>query len=182
MDWTDLTQRMVAASRASFSDLMAIRRGERFYAFILYTDGDCYTVLPSANSIEKHHEKISKEGIEDAKNAAGYKWYFGEWAYEAWQDGEFTEICRDLSVASQLACEKGEFPAFRRQVHASMIKALAVLGGEGFFDPPRSASKELVVYVSSTDHEESIELENMSARILNSPEVHAEFIKRYPVG
>ncbi len=176
MDWVDLTERIVAASRISFSDLMDQRRRETFYAFILYTDGDCYTVLPSANSIEKHNEKMSRSSVSDTKERAGYQWSIGEWAYEAWKDDGFEEICQDLSVACQSACEAGTFPEFRQQVHASMVKALALLDKEGFFGPARS---EVVIFISSTDGDECFDLENWSARLLNPPEIHDEFLKRY---
>lgn len=178
MDWIDLTKRMVAASRISFSDLMAQRKGESFYAFILYTDGDCYTVLPSANSIERHQEKISREGIDDPQNTAGYQWSIGEWAYEAWKDEGFEGICRELSAASQSACETGSFAEFQQKVHASMVKALALLDGEGFFGPLRN---KVVLFISSTDGDESMALENKSAKFLNSPEIYEAFLKRYVV-
>lgn len=176
MDWVDLAERIVAASRSSFSDLMEQRKAESFYAFILYTDEDCYTVSPSANSIERHDEKVSRAGVDDPREMAGYKWSIGEWAYEAWKGDAFEAICRDLSDASQSACETGTFHEFRQQVHSSMIKALASLDGEGFFGSARSG---IVLFISSSDSDEAIEVENRSAQVLNSPEVHAEFVKRY---
>lgn len=176
MDWVDLTERIVAASRAAFSDLMEQRRAEGFYAFILYTDADCYTVLPSANSIEKHKEKISRAGVGVPGEMAGYKWSIGEWAYEAWRGDAFEAICQDLSEASQSACKTGTFHEFRQQVHTSMTKALASLDGEGFFGSLRNG---IVIFISSSDADEAIEMENRSAQILNSPEVHGEFLKRY---
>ncbi|WP_313915174.1 DUF4303 domain-containing protein [Tahibacter sp.] len=176
MNLDDLTERAIAAARTSFSDLMEKKKGEAFYAFILYTDADCYTVLPSANSIEKYREKIAKRGVDDPKRMAGYKWSIGEWAYESWKAEAFDAICEDLSEASQSACEAGTFPGFRQQVHSSMIEALASLDAEGFFGSMRSG---IVIFVSSSDYDESIELENRSAQRLNSPEVYAEFLKRY---
>lgn len=178
VDWPSLTERIACASRASFSDLIGRGTGERFYAFILYTDADCYTVLPSANSIEKHLEKMSREGISDPKNLAGYKWSIGEWTYEAWHDEGFHEICEALSVASQSAYENGAFPAFRQQVHASMIKALALLDGEGFFE---SLPHRPVLFISSSDHDEAIDLENDSARQLNPPDLFREFLARFDI-
>lgn len=176
MYWAELTERIIVASRVSFSDLIQQRKGESFYAFILYTDADCYTVLPSANSIEKHKEKIAREGAEGPKELAGYKWSIGEWAYESWKAEAFDAVCEDLSEASQSACEAGAFAEFRQQVHASMIKALASLDEEGFFGSIRSG---IVIFVSSSDYDESIELENRSALMLNSPDVYEKFLKRY---
>lgn len=176
MDWVDLTERIVAASRVAFSDLIEQRKGEGFYAFILYTDADCYTVLPSANSIERHQEKVLRRGVDDPKRMAGYKWSIGEWAYEAWKGEAFDAICKDLSEASQSACEAGNFPEFRQQVHSAMIKALATLDGEEFFGSLRN---EIVIFISSSDYDESIGMENASAKILNPPEVYEGFLRRY---
>lgn len=179
VDWVALTEKILAASRISFSDLMKQKKDESFYAFILYTDGDCYTVLPSANSVEKLDEKLTRRGVDDPKRAAGYRWSIGEWAYEAWKDDAFEQICEDLSAASQAACEADTFPEFKQQVHASMIKALSLLDEEGFFGARRDAA---VIFISSSDYDESIDLENRSAKILNPPEVYAAFVKRYVVG
>jgi len=178
MDWAELTERVATASRASFSDLLRQQGGERFYAFVLYTDADCYTVLPSANSIEKHEEKIGRARVEDSQGMAGYRWSIGEWAYESWKGDAFDAICEDLSAASQSACEAGTFPEFQQQVHAAMIEALASLDREGFFD---SIREDIVLFVSSSDYDESIALENRSAQVLNSAEVFAAFLKRYLV-
>lgn len=178
VDWIDLTERMVAASRVSFADVMERKMGERFYAFILYTDGDCYTVVPSANSIDQHQQKLAKHGIDDPQNMAGYKWSIGEWAYEAWKAEAFDAICQDVSAASQSAYENAAFPEFRQQLHACMINALAVLDAEGFFGPRRN---EMVLFISSTDQDEAIHLENSSAQSLNPPEIYEEFLKRYAV-
>jgi hypothetical protein len=98
MNWDTLTQDIIAASKISFSDLLRRHGAEKFYAFILYTDNDCYAVLPSANSIERHNEKISKRNVIDQKNIAGYKWHIGEWAYEAWGEDGFNKICTALST------------------------------------------------------------------------------------
>lgn len=176
MDWNALTARIIAASRVAFLDLIYQERGASFYAFILYTDVDCYTVLPSANSIEKHDERVAKEGVEDPSEIAGYKWSIGEWAYEAWNSEAFCAISHDLSAASQVASRQGVFSDFRERVHSAMIKAMSSLGEEGVFSPLRA---QVVFFISSSDYDESFEMENRSAQILNPPAVYAEFLNRY---
>lgn len=176
MDWNALTQRLILASRESFSSLMAEQSTASFYAFILYTDADCYTVLPSANSIEKHEEKIGKEGVEDSSEIAGFKWAIGEWAYEAWNGQAFAAISDDLSNASQKASQQGRFAEFREQLHLAMVKAMSALRDEGIFDRFKDRA---VLFISSSDYEESFEIENWSAQILNAPSMHADFLKRY---
>lgn len=155
---------------------MAEESTASFYAFILYTDADCYTVLPSANSIEKHEEKIGKEGVEDSSEIAGFKWAIGEWAYEAWNGQAFAAISDDLSNASQKASQQGRFAEFREQLHLAMGKAMSALRDEGIFDRFKDRA---VLFISSSDYEESFEIENWSAQILNAPSMHAGFLKRY---
>lgn len=178
MDLAGLTESIIVASRNSFSALIDQREGERFYAFIPYTDADCYTVLPSANSIEKHEEKIAREGVEDPAEMAGFKWSIGEWAYESWKAEAFNAISRDLSAASQSACESGTFPEFRQQVHAAMTKALSSLDEEGFFGALRN---QIALFISSSDYDESIDMENRSAQVLNTAENYEAFLRRYVV-
>jgi len=172
MKWDNLIRDVVAASRISFSDLLDQHKGEKFYAFILYTDNDCYTILPSANSVEKYNEKIlnSPEGM------AAYKWYIGEWSYEAWKGDEFDKICKELSVASQLAYENGLFEEFKKNVHLCMINALLLLDREGFFGHTKD---DIVLFISSSEYDEAKDLEDRSAKVLNSPEVYDKFLKRY---
>lgn len=175
-DWAALTKRIVASSRIAFSDLIAKERGASFYAFILYTDADCYTALPSANSIEKHEEKIAKEGVEDSSEIAGFKWAIGEWANEAWNAQAFAAISDDLSNASRKASQQGRFAEFRQQLHLAMVKAMSTLRDEGIFDRFKDRA---VLFISSSDYEESFEIENWSAQILNAPSIYADFLNRY---
>lgn len=178
-DWSALTGRIAAAARISFADLIAQKNAESLYAFVLYTDADCYTVLPSANSLEKFNGKMIRDDVSDPGEMAGYQWSIGEWAYEAWKDEAFDPICRELSAASQAAWTAGSFAGFRQQVHAAMIQALAALDAEGLFGAARN---EAVLFISSTDYDEAIALENRSAEILNSAERYARFLRRFAVG
>jgi hypothetical protein len=176
VDWPALTGSIAAAARISFGDLLTRADRETFYAFALYTDADAYTVLPTANSVEKFNDTVVRAGVEDARGRAGYRWSIGEWAYEAWQSDAFQAICEELSAASQRACEAGTFTEFRQCVHGCMIDALASLDAGGLFAAIR---ERIVLFVSSSDADEAFDLENRSARVLNSAAVCAEFLKRY---
>lgn len=88
---------------------------------------------------------------------------------------EFEAICRNLSAASQEAYQGGTFSEHRERVHASMIRALSSLDEEGFFAP---TCDHAVLFISSSDHDESMEMESVSAQILNPPSMYAEFLRR----
>ena len=176
MDYIKFTKDLAAAAKISFNELIKQNKHETFYAFILYTDSDCYTVLPSANSIEKYTEKVAKKGITDPKRMVGYKWYIGEWAYESYGANNFNEVCRNLSTESQAANSNGSFLDFKKNIHACMINALSQIDKEGFFGSNRD---NVVLFISSTDYDESLELEDYSAKILNNKEIYDLFINRY---
>ena len=176
MNFDNLRNEIIKSAKLSFSDLIATHPGENFYSFILYTDEDCYTVLPSANSEKAFLEKIAKRGVSDPKKAAGYKWSIGEWAYEAWMGDAFDDICESLANASSDAAENGDFEQFRASTHKAMIDALKVIDAEGFFGDMR---KDMVLFISSSDYYEAMKLKDMSAKALNSADTYDRFTRRF---
>lgn len=175
MNWTELTHKITNAARAAFLAMQSEAKGEKFYVFALYTDADCYTVGVTANSIQKHEEKMAEEGISDTQEALGYKWYTGEWFYEAWGDDGFQSICEELSEASNAASNEGRFLEFKQNVHSCMIKCLADLDRDRIFQEREDA----VLLISSTDNDESEILENESAKQLNDRRLAELFLGRY---
>lgn len=59
-----------------------------------------------------------------------------------------------------------------------MTKALASLDEEGFFGALRN---QIVLFISSSDYDESIDMENRSAQVLNTAENYEAFLKCYVV-
>ena len=179
MDWNALTQEMAAASRRSFSRLLAAHGDEHFYAFILYTDDDCYTAVPAANSVEQLKRKLVTLKI-DEDDAAPYQWYSAEWAYEACdlpEDG-FSDICRKLSAeCNALSDNEVAFLGFKKRVHACMTQALHALDREAFFGARRN---DMVLFISSSDDDDVLDIENESAKQLNPPSVYQSFLRRFP--
>jgi hypothetical protein len=96
MDWEKLTSDVVAAASAAFASLRSEKLDEHFYVFALYTDGDAWTILPSANSTERYQAILRDTGQTDEQQIAYYKWATAEWAYEAWNKHLFTGIYRQL--------------------------------------------------------------------------------------
>jgi len=178
MNWEHLTRDIVVAAKISFSDLINRHREEKFYAFALFTDNDCYTISPTANTIEEYSKIISRKNITNQKSMMGYKWYIGDWVLDGGDDGKFDEISDRLSSASQTASETDSFLDFKEHVHSCMIEALSILDKEGFFGEIRG---DIVLFISSSEYDESEEMENSSAKILNPPEIYERFLKRYDV-
>lgn len=173
-----LAQDILAAARTAFSTLLAQHDNETFYAFALYTDEDCYTVVPAANSLEQYQAKIAKTGDTDPAQLAYYKWASAEWAYESFAADPFDAICERLRHACDaVSDDEAAFSAFKADVHHAMIDALQRLDDTGFFGERRHTC---VLFITSSDYDEAVAMEDRSASMLNPPEIQAAFQKRYP--
>ena len=176
MNREDLTRDITEAAQRSFSDLLARHGDETFYAFALYTDEDCYTVVPAANSLERHRETLAdmEDEDDDDGQAAHYRWASAEWAYESFAAEPFNPICEQLAAACQaVSGDAAAFAAFKADVHAAMIDALRRLDGEDFFGRHRAGA---VLFITSSDFDDAPSMERRSAIALNPPERLVEFL------
>lgn len=177
MNREDLTTDITQAARRSFSELLARHGDEHFYAFVLYTDEDCYTVVPAANSLEQHQATMEQLSRADPEDDAGYKWSSAEWAYESFAAAPFNPICQQLAAACQaVSGDAAAFAAFKADVHQAMTDALRQLDAEGFFGQHRAGS---LLFITSSDVDEALKMEDRSARVLNPTRDLAGFINRY---
>ncbi len=176
MNWNKLSEEIFVAARLSFSELISRHNEEHFYAFALYTDSDCYTVVPAANSLQKYDTKIAEDNVDDETELVAYKWSIAEWAYEACGSNYFKGICDLLSTASNKAGNDEQFLQFKMNVHTCMINALQRLEHNGLFGTMRS---NFVLYISMSDDDDALELENKSAKILNPSNLYNEFLARW---
>jgi hypothetical protein len=180
INWQRLTGEIARAARLSFSALLAQHGHEAFYAFALYTDEDCWTVVPAANSLERLEARMEEQGAPDPRQRAADKWSSAEWAFEGFAAEPFDAICEQLqATGSALPDEAAAFAAFKAGVHQAMVAALKSLDESGFFGAHRTGA---VLFVTSSDNEEAEALEDRSARLLNPPEIHEAFGRRYDVG
>ena len=171
MNREDLTRDITEAARRSFSDLLAQHGNETFYVFALYTDEDCYTVVPAANSLERHRETLAEM---DDDQAAYYQWASAEWAYESFAAEPFNLICKQLATACQtVSGDAAAFAAFKVDVHYAMTDALRRLDEEGFFGKHRT---EAVLFITSSDFDEASSMERRSAIALNPPARLVDFL------
>lgn len=174
MNWEQLKSDIAATASTVFRALMAQNPSEHFYAFALYTDEDGYTVMPSANSIEQYDAIVAKRRAVDPLDRAAYKWSTAEWAYEAWGAEAFTGIYRQLENHRSTMPKTPEgYAAYKKSLHECMTGALA--GVELFAD----RGDEVVIFISSSDDDEAFDLENWSAKQLNSEAVCRWFLERY---
>jgi hypothetical protein len=174
MNSEKLTSDIAATASTVFASLMSQHASEYFYAFALYTDEDGYTVMPSANSVERYEAIVARKRAVDPRHRAAYKWSTAEWAYEAWGAEAFTGIYRSLEQhRATMPTTDGARSAYKKSLHACMTDALARVGrlaGRG---------EEVVLFISSSSDDEAFELENWSAKELNSEAVYRSFLGRY---
>ena len=170
LDWAALTDQVHQASLLSFTRLLEAHPEETFYAFCLYTDGDGWTIVPSANS----EEGFARHAHRAPTSQAYYRWPSSEWAYEAEQASQFNATCRTLREADSGA----SIVQFRRQVVAVLTEALRRLRED---EPVRTLNStgRLSLFVTMTDDDEAEAIEDASARVLNPPELVTGFLARY---
>lgn len=180
MDWPALTNDITAAARQSFSTLLAQHGDEAFYAFALYTDEDCTTVAPAANSLEQYQATLATLEKPGRQERAYYQWASPEWAYEAWAWEPFQPISRQLHAARAAASSDATaLAAFKAQVHQAMTEALGRLDGEGLFGRYRQGPHSAVLFITAPDADDTEAMEDRSARLLNRPEVCRTFLKQH---
>lgn len=172
-DFSDFQKEIAQAAKGSFEDLRAAHPTEHFYAYALYTDSDAMTVVPAANSLEALAEVRKEMDVEVEERAPEFEWGTGEWRYDAWKAGYFNGISAKLRV--RMRTEDVSLRA--KAVHADMTAALRLLDQEGFFGVGETRN-EVVLFVSISDDDRAIHLENDSAKTLNSPAAYQEFVER----
>lgn len=178
MNWSELQNRIFDSAKKAFKQVDKEYSNEEFYAFALYTDSSVMSISPSANSIEQFNEKIESELEGEDKtpeNEAYYKWAFSEWHYEGVGGDFFREINKDLREC----VERADFEKFKGKVLQAMIDALSDMVKEHFFDSVGKESENAVVFVSMTDDDEAENIENASAKVINSEAICEAFLVRY---
>lgn len=174
MDWNDLINKTAQAARNAFDDLKKNRAGENFYAYALYTDSSAMTIVSAANSLEALENIVASDGDRSPESISYYKWSTSEWAYEAWKREEFRGISTALRESSD---RDSDFAGFKRTVFNSMIEAMRKLSEDGFFGTEEERNS-VTIFITSTDDDESQNIENESAKILNSEPVFKLFLSR----
>ncbi|WP_322090134.1 DUF4303 domain-containing protein [Burkholderia cenocepacia] len=172
-------QEIADAARVTYRALLAAHPDEHFYAFALYTDSGAMTVVPAANTEEGLKRVREQMEIGDDEDAPEFTWATGEWAYEAAESDSFNPLCKKLAdtvLGSNFP--EAKFDVFFEELQSDMIEALRLLDQEGLFGTGAEREK-ITLFVTISDDDGSVDLENKSAKELNPPPVFDRFIKRY---
>lgn len=173
------------------TDMEQIRKEigkEKIYAAALVTDSDCITLFLALNTyeymrkkdaeyLEMLHDHLSEEDIKNVKEgtASLTKWTPDEWGYSDGKNSWLVEISKllyDKEEANSKEYEKHNALFF--EAVTSAFKNLIATKTFG------NNSDEITYFISVPDDERTYEIENFSAKLLNSESVCQEFLGRKP--
>lgn len=159
---------------------------EKVYAVALVTDSDYITLYLALNTFE-YLKKADEENIEmlqddlsdeDIKNVREglvclTKWIPDEWGYSDGKNSELNKISKLLFAKEESNSE--EYARYKKlflEVVISAFKRLIELKTFG------ENSEDITYFVTISDDENIYEIENYSAKLLNSNKIYKEFIER----
>ena len=184
----ELVNQIEEAVKKAVKEILKETGEEKIYAAALVTDSDCITLYLALNTyeymkkrdeeyIEMLHDNLSEEKIKNVREgkASLTKWIPDEWGYSDGRDSELVKISELLYAKEESNPEEYEkhIDLFFETV-TSAFKNLIELKIFG------EASEEITYFISMTDDERTPEIENYSAKLLNSENVYKDFLNRTP--
>ena len=155
-----MTEKIREAAEKDLREVLGQIGDEHIYTAALVTDSDCCTLFLAVNTVE------FLNGNDEPDNAS--KWYPDEWGYSDAYNSE-------LSKLSKLLWEHHENLPGEAFFFDAVISAMKQLKETGAFG---KRSEEITFFVSISDDEEAENLEDFSAKQLNSPELATAFLNR----
>lgn len=185
--YKELDNKIQQAVKVEMQNIQRKIGKERIYAVALVTDSDCVTLFLAVNTYEylqKRDKKYAKEldlSEEDLKNVKEgsvslTQWILDEWGYS---DGKNSQ----LNMISELLFEHDESEQYdeesyeenQRLFFETVTSAMKHLIAEKVFG---EYSEEITFFISMSDDERTEEIENYSAKLLNSADIYENFYHR----
>ncbi len=185
--YKELDNKIQQAVKVEMQNIQRKIGKERIYAVALVTDSDCVTLFLAVNTYEylqKRDKKYAKEldlSEEDLKNVKEgsvslTQWILDEWGYS---DGKNSQ----LNMISELLFEHDESEEYdeesyeenQRLFFETVTSAMKHLIAEKVFG---EYSEEITFFISMSDDERTEEIENYSAKLLNSADIYENFYHR----
>ena len=161
---------------------------EKIYAAALVTDSDCITLFLAVNTYE-YMQKRDREYIEilhlpeeQAKKiregtSSVVKWIPDEWGYSDGENSELTEISKLL-----FAKEESNPDEYSQHIDLFIEKVISAFKQVIESNIFGENSEEISFFISMSDDERIYEIEDHSAKVLNSEKVYEDFLKRHETG
>jgi len=190
----NLSERLVKAIELDFTNLKKIIGNEKIYAVSLVTDSDTVSLFLAVNTNEFLEKKNEEKDTKDNELFAQFAEYFPvkidgfdaitsntKWIPAEWGYSNNDLIHSEIALIVPKLFEKGttidspELPLFKRLFFECLTSTLQTLITKGIF----SENNQIITkFISISDDERTEEIENASAKILNSEEVYNKFSQR----
>lgn len=167
--YQDLPGQIREAVEKDMENILQEVGDEEIYTAALVTDSDCVTLFLAVNTLEF----LEENGGPAEEN----RWLPDEWGYSDGDDSALAELSRQL-FAHDEALEDGDDETRkenRRLFFDAAISALEQLKKAKVFG---KHSDQVTCFVSISDDEEAEEIENQSAKQLNTAKLAKAFAKR----
>lgn len=168
---------------ATWRDIQRRYPGHAFYAFVLSTVDDAVFVAASANSLQNHQKNCEEKGLEvGTPEEEHYCWAACDWGDLEYVGADVFDPASSL-MAEIIRWEEEDMEAVdwtrrRDGVFQAMIDGLGRAASSGVFGSEQERAT-MTLFVTIYDSFSAEEIEDESARILNSPEVYEQFRNRF---
>ncbi len=160
--------------------------GEELYSVALVTDSDCITLFMALNTyefletadeeyLEMVKDDLSEEDMRQVEEGEVCltKWLPDEWGYSDDESGELSKISQVLYKKE--ASNPEEYAKYKALFFDTVTSAFKKVIEEKTFG---ENSEEVTYFISTSDGDEIYEIENCSAKKLNSEKVYEQFLSR----
>ena len=186
--FNDIAEKIEQAVKTDMEQIRKEIGEEKIYAVALVTDSDCITLFLALNTYEFMRKKdakylemmyvyLSEEDIKNVKEgtASLTKWTPDEWGYSDGKNSRLAEISKLLYDQEEVNSKEYEkHNALFFEAVTSAFKNLIAANTFG------NNSDEITYFISMSDDERTYEIEDFSAKLLNSENVCQTFLKRKP--
>lgn len=160
---------------------------EKIYAAALVTDSDCITLFLAINTYEYMKKRdreyveilhLPEEQAKKIREGTGsvVKWIPDEWGYSDGKNSELTQISKLLFAKEE--SNPDEYSQHIDLFIETVISAFKQVIESNIFG---ENSEEISFFISMSDDERTYEIEDHSAKFLNSEKIYQEFLKRHEI-
>lgn len=185
-----ISKKLYKAIKKDTKRVLKEMEDEKLYSVALVTDSDCITLFMALNTyeyletadedyIEVVKDDLSEEDLKkiDDEEVCLTKWLPDEWGYSDGENSELVKISQLLSKRE--STNPDEYAKHKSLFFDTVISVFKKLIEEEIFG---ENSEEITYFISTTDGDYIYELENYSAKLLNSEERYEQFLNRKEIG
>lgn len=158
--YQSLAQTVGEALTKDFGNILNQTGNETIYAVALVTDSNCCSLYLAVNTIEYLNNET--DGSDECR------WHPDEWGYS---DGHGSEL---VKLSASLWENYGNFPG-EAFFFDALVSAMKHLKASGLF---KDRTDKITLFVSISDDEGAENIEDLSAKELNSPALASVFLNR----